>query len=510
MEKKMVVVFEELYSGLAEHAAPVIRCLLAGKHEVVIACNAEEREFFEKLTGSGFYRGTPEIVAFDDWSWRRHVDVLFSVVPGSPGPLFRDTAGPADAIRAAMPHGLTDKSNKFPAAFIGHPLGYFNVLLASGEAMFTGSWNAYVNRHPQTEYQLKIVKAGVPKADAFFDGSFERSAVLHSLGLDVSKKTILYAPTFQREASLECFGISIMDRLASLDCNLLVRLHHLSLNLRHPDAVRAHSGRDWRKTIGEMAEKHANLRMVEGDSTPYFVASDIMVSDVSGASFEFMLQDKPVVFMDVPDFFSVHGKDGIAWWGRNAGVIAGDMDSLARCVAQQMENPRERAAERRELIQKLVYRRGDSAEFAVNTLVELVETRDFPLWGVQNNLRTDRLLEEYIVERLRRCLLQYEKVLIFGAGQHTEWLLKLWKQGHAQDGGIPGFAGIVDDDQKASGHLSGMDLKQPEQITAIPDCVILSTDYFQNEMRARIRELWGDGVELVDLYEAFPWRRPGK
>lgn len=504
----MHVVFEEIYSGLAEHAAPVMRQLQQRNHNVVIACHASERDVYNKLIDNGFYSGKPKVVTFDDWSWDCRIDALFSVVPGSPGPLLRDTEGPTDIIRAAMPHGLTDKANKFPAHFIGHPLGYFNVLLASGPAMFDGSWKAYVGKHPQTIHQLKIINAGVPKTDALFDNTYHRTDILQTLGLDASKKTVLYAPTFHRETSLEQHGLQILEQLGRLDCNLLVRLHHLSLSMDNADAIKSHGGKNWRNIIKKLESKYPNLRMVEGDSTPCFVAADLMVSDVSGAAFEFIVQDKPVVFIDAPDFFAINGKGGVAYTGRNAGIIVSDINKLGEQVAQQSTAPELKARERRALISKLIYRCGKAAGYVADTLESLHRSGDFSGLGPRLNLQTDCLLNEYIIERIKRAFLEHgEQVLLYGAGQHTNRLLKLCERERQSGYSTPAFKTILDDNISLRS-INGIPVIRPSQLKIPPECIILSTDYYQTEMRERVVKYFGGKTEIIDLYKPFPWYHP--
>ena len=80
---------------------------------------------------------------------------------------------------------------------------------------------------------------GMPKVDRLVDGSLKRQAVLASLGLDPGRKTVLYAPTWSPASSLNRLGLDLIQRLASLPINAIVKLHDRSRDQR--DMTRAAS-----------------------------------------------------------------------------------------------------------------------------------------------------------------------------------------------------------------------------------------------------------------------------
>ena len=55
---------------------------------------------------------------------------------------------------------------------------------------------------------------GMPKADCLVDGTFDRDAVLLSLGLDPARPTVLYAPTWSPASSLNAMGVELVARAA--------------------------------------------------------------------------------------------------------------------------------------------------------------------------------------------------------------------------------------------------------------------------------------------------------
>ena len=73
---------------------------------------------------------------------------------------------------------------------------------------------------------------GMPKADCLVDGTFDRDAVLLSLGLDPSRPTVLYAPTWSPASSLNAIGVDWSRIFSGCRVNLIVKLHDRSRDLR--------------------------------------------------------------------------------------------------------------------------------------------------------------------------------------------------------------------------------------------------------------------------------------
>lgn len=383
---KYTLAIGELYAGLAEHSAPIIaECLRRRQFQILMVSPNSEinelKDFHEKM---GIDYGVTYISHEKLDFGKLNIDAMLTHHANSPGPLFRNRRSPTNIPRISMTHTLTDKKTIFPAYGRNHhPMGQFNVYFATGPAAFRGSWEDYIKLHPSTLRTIKIFEIGSPKTDVLFGNVYDRTQVLQGLGLEPAKKTVLYAPTFQKEASLEQCGLDIINIIRELDVNLLIRLHHVSLALDDPDArKRGHGGKDWRRILQKLDSKNSNIRFVEGDSNPYFVASDLLVGDVSGACYEFMLQNKPVVFIDTPEFFAEHGTAGISYWGRSSGDIVSNLDNLSEVVQSNLAYPARKEPERLSLIDDLVYNLGHAADVAVDTLIGLIERRiPYPTWG---------------------------------------------------------------------------------------------------------------------------------
>ena len=199
MSREYTLLFEHTAGGIAEHAVPVAAEWLRRGHRALVMTTQQALPAVQKAhEGLSVRYG---IFGRDAVDWAG-IDALFNVIPGEPGPAFRDIHGRCDIPRVTINHGLTDKQTTFPADFIGNGVGYANALFACGPAMFKGSWERYIQKWPEILHSLQIVPIGAPKTDVLFDGTFQRDDVLRSLQLDPQRPAVLYAPTYQKEASL--------------------------------------------------------------------------------------------------------------------------------------------------------------------------------------------------------------------------------------------------------------------------------------------------------------------
>ncbi|OGV46884.1 MAG: hypothetical protein A2X46_16025 [Lentisphaerae bacterium GWF2_57_35] len=496
MDRSYTLLFEHTSGGIAEHAVPVAAEWIRRGHVALVMTTAQELPAVQKAHEGLAVRYEIFGGAGVDWA---NVNAIFNVIPGEPGPIFRDIRGRCDIPRVTINHGLTDKQTTFPADFIGNGVGYANVLFACGPAMFKGSWEKYIRKWPEILHSLKVVPIGSPKTDVLFDGTFQRDEVLQSLGLDPKRPAVLYAPTYQKEASLEQAGEDIIQALVSLPISVIVRPHHLSMR------------KEWMDRLRELEAAHSNLRVIASSSNPLFVAADLLVGDVSGACFEYILQDKPVVFYDVPAFFEAHGRAGVGYWGRDAGTIVKTPDELRAAVMSELLHPERMAKARKSLIGQLVSERGGAAVRAVDALLDMIEGRlDYPTWGPRQCLRQDTMLRSYLLERLERCALETESIALFGAGAHASWLLDFMQRVSATGRRMPCVTCILDDHAISSNAtLNEIPIVAPcKEMSFSFDAVIFATDYHQAAFRKRCEEVFGKELPTIDLYEPFPWHRP--
>ena len=209
---------------------------------------------------------------------------------------------------------------------------------------------------------------GYPKADALVSDAVEPRAAAAALGLDPSRPTAIFSPTFSLASALHCAGEEIVRTLLACGCNVIAKLHDRSLD---PDP-RYTGGVDWRERLAAYRGPHF-LLADSGDSTPYVLASDLMVTDHSSIGFEFCVVDRPLVVFDAPRLVEAAriNPEKVALLRSAADVVA-DMPSLAAAVARALESPSGRSAERRRAASTVFYRPGGATARALRLVYDLL------------------------------------------------------------------------------------------------------------------------------------------
>ena len=138
-----------------------------------------------------------------------------------------------------------------------------------------------------------LVLTGYIKLDSLFNkNSNYYKEKEESLGLNKSKKTILYAPTFY-PSSLEKLGLSLGDITSGY--NLIIKPHMWTYYI---DSFGGISLKGQRKLIFKLIDQFDHIRLLEPaeyNVTPYFKISDLLLTDASSTIYEMIALSKPVV-----------------------------------------------------------------------------------------------------------------------------------------------------------------------------------------------------------------------
>jgi hypothetical protein len=209
---------------------------------------------------------------------------------------------------------------------------------------------------------------GYPKADALAAPAGDPRTLAAGLGLDASRPTAIFAPTFSPASALNTAGEAIVETLLAVGCNVIVKLHDRSLD----HDARYSGGIDWRERL----RRHAGPRFLfaaSGDSTPYVLASDVMVTDHSSIGFEFCVADRPLIVFDVPGLIEAAriNPDKVALL-RSAAAVVSTTGQLADEVRQALASPHSRSAERRRVANEVFYQPGTATGRALALVYELI------------------------------------------------------------------------------------------------------------------------------------------
>jgi hypothetical protein len=142
---------------------------------------------------------------------------------------------------------------------------------------------------------------GMPKADCLVDGSLSRAAELARLGLTADRPTVLYAPTWSPASSLNRFGVVLIRGLRALGVNVIVKLHDRSRDPRPQYS----GGVRWEEALKPHLVEGRVVLAPGADICPYLAAADVMITDHSSAGFEYLLLNRPVVRIHIPELIKL-------------------------------------------------------------------------------------------------------------------------------------------------------------------------------------------------------------
>lgn len=211
----------------------------------------------------------------------------------------------------------------------------------------------------------KLVPVGFPKLDRLVDGSLDRRRILERLKLSGRRPVLLYAPTGQKDNSLDTgVGEAVLERLRKTGkYDILIKLHD------HP----RDRATDWPKRLAPLLDAHTKL-VHDYDVVPYLYAADLLITDASSVSNEYALLNRPMVFLDVPQLLASMTKKGVALdldtWGRKGGVTVRWPDEAVEAVRWSLAHPRQGGSLRKAMARDLFYNPGRATEHAVRWVRE--------------------------------------------------------------------------------------------------------------------------------------------
>jgi CDP-glycerol glycerophosphotransferase (TagB/SpsB family) len=216
---------------------------------------------------------------------------------------------------------------------------------------------------------------GMPKVDCLVDGSIDRDAVLRGMGLPPDRPTVLYAPTWSAKSSLNLMGPALIEALITRRWNVVVKLHDRS---REPDAFNS-GGVDWPACMRQILRTGTG-HLAEGtDVCPYLAAADVMLTDHSSAGFEYLLLDRPLIRIHVPELLSAtNANPEYVRLLAEAAESVEDVEGAVAAVERALSDPGARSASRHAVAQELFHQPGTATARAVAELYQLLELTPAP------------------------------------------------------------------------------------------------------------------------------------
>jgi hypothetical protein len=211
---------------------------------------------------------------------------------------------------------------------------------------------------------------GMPKVDRLVDGSLNRDAILHTLGLDPALPTVLYAPTWTPYSSLNALGVDLVTALANTGVNLIVKLHDNSLDVGD---VRNSGGIDWVARLSPILRGPRGHLAKRGTIAPYLAAADLMISDHSSAAFEYLLLNRPLIRIEMPELIARTNipPDYVALMTEASSTVRTVVEIL-KAVEYGLANPELLGQTRNVVAEELFYKPGTATARAAKEIYEMM------------------------------------------------------------------------------------------------------------------------------------------
>jgi CDP-glycerol glycerophosphotransferase (TagB/SpsB family) len=181
----------------------------------------------------------------------------------------------------------------------------------------------------------KIEIIGFPKLDHFLHSDFDHGVFMDEIGIDRSKKTVLYSPTWadrNKYSSFSKFVVSILRNLT--EYNVIVKPHVNILKYKPWQILKAYM----------LKRKNCYIFPKSMNVLPFMAVSDIMITDISSVAQEYLAFDKPLVFLSSRPENTI--PEGHKWIWKCGDVIE-DKRDISRIVKKGLENPDEYKTQRK-------------------------------------------------------------------------------------------------------------------------------------------------------------------
>ncbi len=223
----------------------------------------------------------------------------------------------------------------------------------------------FIERGLMVDNDPRALPIGFMKTDRLVNGTLDRHECLRRYGFDGSRPVILYAPTGEKDNSLETMGENVLSRLRDTDqYDILVKLHD------HPKRSKP----NWFEQLAPLEGDHFKIAR-EFDIIPLLFVADLLISDASSVSSEYSLMDRPMIFLDVPKLLQrtrarKSSTVDVDTWGQRAGALVKKAEDIEDAVANELAHPERHAAIRQEMSRDLFFNPGHAVDAAIAWLCE--------------------------------------------------------------------------------------------------------------------------------------------
>jgi len=252
-----------------------------------------------------------------------------------------------------LPHGAGLLSRWVTKHPLRKSVSDFDAYFTCGEFDRT-QVSKYINRKPS----LQVV--GFPFVDLLFTDKLAPNATETALP-DTNRKTVLYAPSWGHPYAYgDILSQNLRDVMACLrekDVDVLLKLHAASF---YPAQSR---GISWRKKLSEYGRWENVTIVTDLSDIPVMQTADILITDISSRSFNFMITDRPVIIFGVPGSYLDSDIERCRMEKISEGAyLASDRYQLSNFIDRCVSTPHEMSPARKRVVGELFAHPGYAAK----------------------------------------------------------------------------------------------------------------------------------------------------
>jgi hypothetical protein len=230
--------------------------------------------------------------------------------------------------------------------------------------------NRYLSSGTIPDWVASARLVGMPRVDCLVDGSLKRDVILADLGIDPTRRTVLYAPTWSPYSSLPAMGEELVRRLGAAGFAVIAKFHDRS---RDPRFINS-GGCDWGARLEPLLQATGGALAKDANASRYMAAGDVLITDHSSVGFEYLLLDRPVVRIALPELIA--RTDVEPSYVELLASASSNTESCSGAVAaveRAFEEPSALSRERRAVAAEMFYRPGSATDRAVCYMYDVIE-----------------------------------------------------------------------------------------------------------------------------------------
>lgn len=209
----------------------------------------------------------------------------------------------------------------------------------------------------------KIYVSGYPRSDDLINNLYDVNQIMKKKGFNDFQKIILYAPTWAHESKkIKPLFPWNKDREFIENLDLFLKKNKLLFLIRtHPN---------WNGPDSETKEYIYNTKNIEfqnfneeQDANKLLVISDILITDYSSIANDFIVLNRPIIFLDPHDNLFQFGF--ALTKNERAGIIVQNAEEMFDAIISSRVDPKKNEALRKDIIKKIHYKLDGNASLRV-------------------------------------------------------------------------------------------------------------------------------------------------